>query len=91
MKKKIYITAAGPSENELIEVLSSFDPSISESTKKQILTTFSEIRRRLQDSILNNPNFTFHQSQTISDGNHTITLVGQPTEPSFLKKLLDLI
>jgi hypothetical protein len=89
MKKKIYVTLAGPSETEMKSIIASFRPALSDSTSQQTLSAYEAIKKRLQNSVIDNPNFSFNQTQTISDGKHTITLVGRPDEPSRFQKFID--
>ena len=90
MKKKIYILPSTPSESEIRSTLECFTPPIHPRIKEQLIVTYNQIQSRLRDAAINQPSFHAHHSQSISDGTHTVTLVGRLDPPSGLQKFLDM-
>ena len=90
MKKKIYILPDFPSENGLAKELNLLKPPLSPAVLKQLITSSQLIQQRLRDATLSQSPHHIHQKQTISDGRHTVTLVGRLDPPSAWQKLLDL-
>ena len=90
MKRKIYILPDSPKELEVKEILGSLTPPLNPRISAQVLTSYEQIQARLRDAAINQPSFHTHQTQSLSDGKHTITLVGRLDPPSALQKFLDL-
>jgi hypothetical protein len=90
MKKKIYILPDSPKETEVREILGSLVPQLNSRIAEQIVTSYGQIQARLRDASINQPSFHAHQTQSLSDGKHTITLVGRLDPPSGFQKFLDI-
>ncbi len=90
MKKKIYIHPPTPSERTLAEALESLSPPLNPRIKDQLITAFRQIQTRIRDAAINQPSYHAHQTQSLSDGKHTVTLVGQVEPPSTLQKVMDI-
>ena len=89
MKKKIYIHSHEPSERKLAIVLDSLSPPLNPRIRDQLIISFRQIQTRIRDAAINQPSYHAHQTQSLSDGKHTVTLVGQVEQPSLLQKFMD--
>jgi hypothetical protein len=87
VKKKIYILPDEPSPTEFATLLESFEPPLSAQNKESLGRAFDRIRQAVRDASINEGRLVA-QTQTISDGTHTVTLKGSLTAPSLLQKLL---
>jgi hypothetical protein len=90
MKKKIYIHSHEPSERKLAIVLDSLSPPLNPRIRDQLIISFRQIQTRIRDAAINQPSYHAHQTQSLSDGKHTVTLVGQVEQPSLLQKFMDI-
>ena len=88
MKKRVYILPHSPSPEQLRQELSKFSPAITEKLSERVLDSFSTIQSRLRTVPVNDTRYSVHQTQTFSDANHTITLIGALTEPTVPQKIL---
>ncbi len=90
MKKKIYVLPDSPSESEVREILGSLRPALNSRIGEQVITSFSQIQTRLRDVAINQPSFHSYQTQSLSDGTHTVTLVGRLDPPTGFEKFMDI-
>ena len=90
MKKKIYILPSSPSEVEFRTQLSSINPPIAPRIYEQLVVSFTMIQDRIRNAALNDVKHHVHQTQTISDGTHTVVLVGQLDSPSLMQRVMDI-
>lgn len=89
MKKKIYILPDAPSETEVRNILDSLTPPLNPRISDQLITSYAQIQSRLRDAAINQPAFHAHQTQSLSDGKHTVTLIGRLDPPSGFQRFLD--
>ena len=87
MKKKIYILPDEPSQTEFAALVESFEPPLSAPVRESLVRAFDRIRQAVREASINERRLVA-QTQTISDGTHTVTLKGSLTAPSLLQKLL---
>ena len=87
MKKKIYVFPDNPSKNELETIIGNFSPPLNVRIKDQVFSSFTQIQERLRDIPVNQTRHHVHHTQSLSDGRHTITLIGRLTPPSLFEKL----
>jgi len=91
MKLKIYILPDEPSLAQIDSQITKLKPPINASIKEQLLTTASTIRERVRSAALSGDKRSFHQSQTLSDGTHTVSLTGRLDSPNLLRRLMDFL
>jgi len=91
MKKKIYVLPDSPAENEVKEILRSLSPPFNPRTSEQLLISYRQIQSRLRDAAINKIAVNTHHTQSVSDGKHTVTLVGQMDTPTRFQKFLDIL
>ena len=87
MKKRIYILPDSPSEGEFKAEIGSLDPPLAQPVEQNLLNAFTRIKQSVRDAAINQRNLV-GQTQTISDGRHTITLQGRLEQPKWWQRLL---
>lgn len=90
MKKKIYVFPDSPSEIEVRRSLESLTPPFNVRIGDQVISSFRQIRSRLRDAAINQPSFHTHQTQSLSDGNHTVTLIGRLDPLTTFERVMDI-
>ena len=91
MKLKIYILPDEPSLADIERQIANLKPPINTATGQQLLIQASTIRERVRSVALSGNKTSFHQSQTLSDGTHTVSLTGRLDPPSLLRRLMDFL
>lgn len=87
MKKRIYILPDSPSEGEFKAEIGSLNPPLSPPIEQNLLNAFARIKQSVRDAALDSRNLV-GQTQTVSDGCHTITLLGRLEQPNWWQRLL---
>lgn len=87
MKLKIEITPEGPQLREIEGQLDSLSPPIAEGVKHSLMQHASMIREKLNYNVVNETGLNYHQTQTLSDSNHTITIAGRMFKETFIDKV----
>lgn len=90
MKKKIYVFPDSPSETEVRRVLESLKPPFNARIGDQVITSFGQIQARLRDAAINQASFHAHHTQSLSDGKHTVTLIGRLDPLTGFEKLMGI-
>ena len=91
MKLKIYILPDEPSLAQIESRIAKLKPPINTSLSEQLLIQASTIRERVRSVALAGDRTSFHQSQTLSDGTHTVSLTGRLDPPSLWRRLMDFL
>jgi len=90
VKLKIEMTPEGPELSEIEGQLNALNPPLSSGVKTSLMQNASMVREKLHFNAVNNTGISYHQSQTLSDGNHRVTIVGRMSNESMLDKLKKL-
>jgi len=91
MKLKIYILPDEPSLAQIESQIAKLQPPINATIGKQLLIQASTIRERVRGVALSGDKTSFHQSQTLSDGTHTVSLTGRLDPPTLFRRLMDFL
>lgn len=87
MKIKIFILPEDPDEAGLRNHLSRLNPPLPENFQNQVVDSFWRIKARVREAAIND-SVLLAQTQTLSVGGHTVTLVGALEKPSFWRRIL---
>lgn len=71
-------------------MLDNLRPPLNEHVLIRILESINNIQIRLQSIPVDDTKFHFAQSQTFTDGRHTIVLKGQLHQPTLAQRLLGI-
>lgn len=86
MKIKIEMTPDGPELSEIQRKLDALNPPLGDSVKSNIMQNAQMVREKLHFNAVNDTGINYHQSQTLSDENHRITVVGRMYKETLLTK-----
>lgn len=87
MKLNIEITPEGPELSEIELTLDKLKPPIAGRIKLRLMDHASVIREKLHYNAVNETGLSYHQTQTVSDNNHTITITGRMFKQTFIDKI----
>jgi len=87
LKLNIEITPEGPELSEIELRLDKLEPPITNGIKLRLMDHASVIREKLHYNVVNETGLNYHQTQTVSDNNHTITIAGRMFKQTFIDKI----
>lgn len=90
MKKRIYIYSDSPHLHEIKNIIKSFSPPLNDRISQNILNSYEQIQSQLKSIPVNQTTTTINQTQTFTDGHHTIVLIGKSRQLNILEKILDI-
>lgn len=81
------MTPDGPELSEIQGKLDALNPPLGDSVKSNIMQNARMVREKLHFNAVNDTGINYHQSQTLSDENHRITVVGRMHKETLLSKI----
>ena len=87
LKLKIEITPEGPELSEIELRLDKLEPPLSGGIKQRLMDHASVIREKLLYNVINETGLSYHQTQTVSENNHNITITGRMFKETLIDKI----
>lgn len=87
MKIKIEMTPDGPELSEIQGKLDTLNPPLSDRIKSSVMEHAKMVREKLHFNAVNDTGANYHQSQTLSDANHIVTIIGRMHKETLLSKI----
>lgn len=81
------MTPDGPGLSEIQGKLDALNPPLTDHIKSNLMITAKMVREKLHFNAVNDSGENYHHSQTLSDSNHIVTIVGRMNNETIFSKL----